>query len=103
MSRSLDRRGFLQHSCLLGGSLLACSIPLDRSANAAPVRIVGLERPKLIVEMGRALHGIGLGVTTGSGFWTTRGVPREPGTSWTGSRSCSFETEIEKTPFDGRA
>ena len=55
--------------------------------------------------MGRALHGIGLGVTTRSGFLTTGGVPGEPGTSWTGSRSCSFETEIEieQTPFEGRA
>jgi len=39
MPRSLDRRRFLQHSCVLSGSLLTCSIPLDRSANAAPVRI----------------------------------------------------------------
>jgi len=39
MSRSLDRRSFLQHSCCLGGSLFACSIPLNRSANAAAVRI----------------------------------------------------------------
>jgi 7,8-dihydropterin-6-yl-methyl-4-(beta-D-ribofuranosyl)aminobenzene 5'-phosphate synthase len=39
MPRPLDRRKFLQHSCLLGGSLLACSIPLDRSSRAAPVRI----------------------------------------------------------------
>jgi hypothetical protein len=39
MPRSLDRRSFLQHSCLFGGSLLTCSIPLDRTANAAPVRI----------------------------------------------------------------
>ena len=39
MPRSLDRRRFLQHSCVLSGSLLTCSILLDRSANAAPVRI----------------------------------------------------------------
>jgi 7,8-dihydropterin-6-yl-methyl-4-(beta-D-ribofuranosyl)aminobenzene 5'-phosphate synthase len=39
MGQSLDRRSFLQHSCLLGGSLFTCGIPLDRSANAAPVRI----------------------------------------------------------------
>jgi 7,8-dihydropterin-6-yl-methyl-4-(beta-D-ribofuranosyl)aminobenzene 5'-phosphate synthase len=39
MARSLDRRSFLQNSCLLGGSLLTCDILLDRSANAAPVRI----------------------------------------------------------------
>lgn len=39
MPRSLDRRNFLRHSCLFGGSLLACSMPLDRSGHAAPVRI----------------------------------------------------------------
>ena len=39
MQFSLDRRGFLQHSAVLGGSLLTCGIPLDRSARAAPVRI----------------------------------------------------------------
>jgi 7,8-dihydropterin-6-yl-methyl-4-(beta-D-ribofuranosyl)aminobenzene 5'-phosphate synthase len=39
MSRSFDRRSFLRHSCLFGGSLLTCSIPLDRSSRAAPVRI----------------------------------------------------------------
>ena len=38
MSRSFDRRRFLQHSCLLGGSLLTCSIPLSQSIDAA-VRI----------------------------------------------------------------
>jgi 7,8-dihydropterin-6-yl-methyl-4-(beta-D-ribofuranosyl)aminobenzene 5'-phosphate synthase len=39
MPRSLDRRSFLQHSCLFGGSLLTCSIPLNRSADGAPGRI----------------------------------------------------------------
>ncbi len=39
MRLSLDRRGFLQGSAVLGGSLLACSIPLDRSSRADPVRI----------------------------------------------------------------
>ena len=38
MPRSLDRRSFLEHSCLIGGSLLTC-IPLNRSAHGAPVRI----------------------------------------------------------------
>jgi 7,8-dihydropterin-6-yl-methyl-4-(beta-D-ribofuranosyl)aminobenzene 5'-phosphate synthase len=39
MPRSMHRRSFLRHSCLFGGSLLTCSIPLDRSGRAAPVRI----------------------------------------------------------------
>jgi 7,8-dihydropterin-6-yl-methyl-4-(beta-D-ribofuranosyl)aminobenzene 5'-phosphate synthase len=39
MLPSVGRRRFLQHSAALGGSLLTCSIPLDRSAHAAPVRI----------------------------------------------------------------
>jgi 7,8-dihydropterin-6-yl-methyl-4-(beta-D-ribofuranosyl)aminobenzene 5'-phosphate synthase len=39
MSFSLNRRGFLSRSAMLGGSFLACGIPLDRSARAAPVRI----------------------------------------------------------------
>jgi 7,8-dihydropterin-6-yl-methyl-4-(beta-D-ribofuranosyl)aminobenzene 5'-phosphate synthase len=33
------RRSFLQHSAALGGSILMCNTPLDRSAYAAPVRI----------------------------------------------------------------
>ena len=37
MSFCLDRRGFLRRSAILGGSLLSCSIPFDRSTNAAPV------------------------------------------------------------------
>lgn len=39
MRLSLDRRRFLQHSAVLGGSLLTCSIPRDTSTRAAPVRI----------------------------------------------------------------
>jgi 7,8-dihydropterin-6-yl-methyl-4-(beta-D-ribofuranosyl)aminobenzene 5'-phosphate synthase len=38
MSRSVDRRRFLQNSCLVGGSLLTCSIPLSQATDAA-VRI----------------------------------------------------------------
>jgi 7,8-dihydropterin-6-yl-methyl-4-(beta-D-ribofuranosyl)aminobenzene 5'-phosphate synthase len=39
MPLSLDRRSFLQHSAVFGGSLLTCSVPLDRSARADSVRI----------------------------------------------------------------
>ena len=39
MSFSLDRRGFLRRSAMLGGSVLTCGIPLDRSVHAAPARI----------------------------------------------------------------
>jgi 7,8-dihydropterin-6-yl-methyl-4-(beta-D-ribofuranosyl)aminobenzene 5'-phosphate synthase len=34
-----SRRGFLRQSAMLGGSLLSCGIPLDRSAHAAAPRI----------------------------------------------------------------
>jgi 7,8-dihydropterin-6-yl-methyl-4-(beta-D-ribofuranosyl)aminobenzene 5'-phosphate synthase len=39
MSFSLNRRGFLQRSAMLGGAFLTCGVPLDRSAHAAPGRI----------------------------------------------------------------
>ena len=39
MSFSVDRRDFLWRSAMLGGSFLTCCVPLDRSANAASVRI----------------------------------------------------------------
>ena len=39
MESTLNRRGFLRHSGFWTSSFLACSILLDRSANAAPVRI----------------------------------------------------------------
>jgi len=39
MRLSLDRRSFLHHSAVLGGSLLTCSLVLDRSSRADPVRI----------------------------------------------------------------
>jgi hypothetical protein len=39
MAVTLDRRGFLRNSALPGGSFLTCSMPFDRSAHAAPVRI----------------------------------------------------------------
>jgi 7,8-dihydropterin-6-yl-methyl-4-(beta-D-ribofuranosyl)aminobenzene 5'-phosphate synthase len=39
MSFLLDRRGFLKSSAVAGSAFLSCGVPLDRSADAAPVRI----------------------------------------------------------------
>src|SRR5271155_1558184 len=39
MPSMLDRRRFLQHSAVLGGSLLTGGIPPNRAATTAPVRI----------------------------------------------------------------
>jgi len=39
MTDFLNRRRFLKASAGVGGALLTCSMPLDRSANAAPIRI----------------------------------------------------------------
>jgi 7,8-dihydropterin-6-yl-methyl-4-(beta-D-ribofuranosyl)aminobenzene 5'-phosphate synthase len=39
MSPSFDRRHFLQGSVALGGTLLAGSVPLHRSAEAAPIHL----------------------------------------------------------------
>jgi 7,8-dihydropterin-6-yl-methyl-4-(beta-D-ribofuranosyl)aminobenzene 5'-phosphate synthase len=50
MPLSLNRRGFLQRSAVLGGSLLTCSIPLDRTAGAAPVRIDAPVIDQLVVR-----------------------------------------------------
>ncbi len=39
MQSPVGRRRFLQSSAVLGGSLLTCGIPLDRSSQAAPLRV----------------------------------------------------------------
>src|SRR5580700_5035296 len=39
MDAFLNRRRFLRHSAAFGGSIFVCSIALDRSTNATPVRI----------------------------------------------------------------
>ncbi len=46
----LSRRRFLRGSASLGGSLLVCSVPLDRSANAAPVRIDAPVVDRVVVQ-----------------------------------------------------
>jgi hypothetical protein len=38
MPFALDRRSFLRNSAVLG-SVMSCSVPLDRSAGAVPLRI----------------------------------------------------------------
>jgi len=39
MPFAFGRRGFLQATSALGGSILSCGIPLDRTAKAAPVHV----------------------------------------------------------------
>lgn len=50
MEHPLDRRSFIRNSVALGGSVLTCSIPLDRSAHAAPVRIEAPTVDQVIVR-----------------------------------------------------
>ncbi|MGC1579815.1 MAG: MBL fold metallo-hydrolase [Beijerinckiaceae bacterium] len=69
---------FLQRSAVLGGSLLTCSIPLDRSANAAPVRIDAPVIDRLIVrEITDSAHDIFLRGADMLGFSVQRtGFPQ---------------------------
>ena len=50
MSSSFDRRHFLQGSAALGGTLLAGSVPLHRSAAAASVRIDAPVVDRVVVQ-----------------------------------------------------
>jgi 7,8-dihydropterin-6-yl-methyl-4-(beta-D-ribofuranosyl)aminobenzene 5'-phosphate synthase len=50
MSSSFDRRHFLQGSAALGGTLLAGSVPPNRSAAAAPVRIDAPVVDRVVVQ-----------------------------------------------------
>jgi 7,8-dihydropterin-6-yl-methyl-4-(beta-D-ribofuranosyl)aminobenzene 5'-phosphate synthase len=80
MPLSLDRRGFLQRSAVLGGSLLTCSIPLDRSANAAPVRIdVPVVDELIVQEITDNTHDIFLRGAQAPGLTVSRaGFPEAP-------------------------
>jgi 7,8-dihydropterin-6-yl-methyl-4-(beta-D-ribofuranosyl)aminobenzene 5'-phosphate synthase len=80
MSVPFHRRGFLQASAALGSSLLTCSIPLDRSARAAPVR---LEAPSIDQLTAREItdntHDIFLGGAKFPGLAVQRtGLPQAP-------------------------
>jgi 7,8-dihydropterin-6-yl-methyl-4-(beta-D-ribofuranosyl)aminobenzene 5'-phosphate synthase len=73
MQLSLDRRSFLQGSAGFGGSLLICSSPLDRSANAAPVRIEAPVIDQLTVrEITDNTHDIFLGPSQRPGLAVRR-------------------------------
>ena len=73
MPLSLDRRSFLQNSALLGGSILTCSIPLDRSAYAAPVKIdVPVVDEIVVREITDNSHDIFLGGAKAPGLAVSR-------------------------------
>src|ERR1700732_5323073 len=79
MPRSLDRRGFLQRSAMLGGSLLTCSIPLDRS-HASSVRIdVPVVDEIIVEEITDNTHDVYLRGAQTPGLAISRvGFPRAP-------------------------
>ena len=80
MQFPLDRRGFLRGSAALGSSLLTCSIPLDRSVHAAPVRVDAPVIDQLTVrEITDNTHDIFLRGATFPGLAVQRtGFPQAP-------------------------
>jgi 7,8-dihydropterin-6-yl-methyl-4-(beta-D-ribofuranosyl)aminobenzene 5'-phosphate synthase len=80
MPRSLDRRRFLQHSCCLGGSLLAGGICLTRPAHATPARIEAPVIDELTVrEITDNSHDLFLGPVEAPGLAVRRtGFPEAP-------------------------
>ena len=80
MPIKLDRRRFLQRSALVGGSLLTGGIPLDRSANAAAVRIDAPVVDELTVrEITDSAHDIFLKGAEAPGLVVRRtGFPEAP-------------------------
>jgi 7,8-dihydropterin-6-yl-methyl-4-(beta-D-ribofuranosyl)aminobenzene 5'-phosphate synthase len=79
MKCTLNRRGFLQRSASLGGSFLACSIPLGRSASAAPIRIdVPTVDQLTIRQVTDGSHDIFLRGAELSGLTVSRENPGDP-------------------------
>jgi 7,8-dihydropterin-6-yl-methyl-4-(beta-D-ribofuranosyl)aminobenzene 5'-phosphate synthase len=80
MPRPLDRRRFLKHSCLFGGSLLACNVPIDRSARAAAVRVDAPAVDELTIrEITDSAHDIFLRPAEAPGLVVRRpGFPQAP-------------------------
>jgi 7,8-dihydropterin-6-yl-methyl-4-(beta-D-ribofuranosyl)aminobenzene 5'-phosphate synthase len=77
MERTLNRRGFLRGSAVFGGSFLACGIPLDRSASAAPVRInVQIVDELIVRQVTDGSHDIFLGGAEYSDLTVRRTGPR---------------------------
>lgn len=73
MPLALNRRNFLQCSTLLGGSLLTCSVPFDRSARAASVRIdVPVVDEVIVREITDNTHDIFLRGATAPGLTVSR-------------------------------
>src|SRR5690348_16618572 len=73
MPSPASRRDILLHSAAIGGSLLACGIPLDRSARAEPVRIAAPTVDEIVIrEITDNTHDIFLPGATRSGLTVSR-------------------------------
>jgi hypothetical protein len=81
MRSLVGRRRFLQQSAVIGGSLLTCSMPVDRSARSAATRIDAPVVDEVVVqEITDNFHDIFLGSATLPGVAVSRtGFPDAAG------------------------